>query len=115
MEHCLSPTTQLTAEEVEMAMQAVIKLHAEAEKASQRQNGLELDGNRSVFGTRVGSQSLENTDRTSGLNDLNGLHGYGPPLDRPEPMEHILTEDGEPMLNPAELLTQESLASPPPS
>lgn len=29
--------------------------------------------------------------------------------------ENILTEDGEPMLNPAELLTQESLASPPPS
>ncbi|KAF9567723.1 hypothetical protein CPC08DRAFT_517163 [Agrocybe pediades] len=36
-------------------------------------------------------------------------------LQRPEPMEHILTEDGEPMLNPAELLTSESLASPPPS
>ncbi|GBE77301.1 hypothetical protein SCP_0101740 [Sparassis crispa] len=30
-------------------------------------------------------------------------------------LEHMLTEDGEPMLNPAELLTQESLASPPPS
>ncbi|OBZ68568.1 hypothetical protein A0H81_11576 [Grifola frondosa] len=29
--------------------------------------------------------------------------------------EQMLTEDGEPMLNPAELLTQESLASPPPS
>ncbi|KZT27490.1 hypothetical protein NEOLEDRAFT_1176521 [Neolentinus lepideus HHB14362 ss-1] len=28
-------------------------------------------------------------------------------------MEPMLTEDGEPMLNPAELLTQESLASPP--
>lgn len=27
-------------------------------------------------------------------------------LRRPAPMEHILTEDGEPMLNPAELLTQ---------
>jgi len=46
---------------------------------------------------------------------MNGLHGYGSSLTRPEPMEHILTEDGEPMLNPAELLTQESLASPPPS
>lgn len=44
-----------------------------------------------------------------------GLLSYGTPLDRPEPMEHMLTEDGEPMLNPAELLTQESLASPPPS
>jgi len=34
---------------------------------------------------------------------------------RPAPMDHMLTEDGLPMLNPAELLTQESLASPPPS
>ncbi|KAE9386454.1 hypothetical protein BT96DRAFT_1026222 [Gymnopus androsaceus JB14] len=33
-------------------------------------------------------------------------HGYGSCLKRPEPMEPILTEDGEPMLNPAELLTQ---------
>jgi len=46
---------------------------------------------------------------------LNGLHDYSSSLERPEPMEHMLTEDGEPMLNPAELLTQESLASPPPS
>ncbi|OCH89723.1 hypothetical protein OBBRIDRAFT_793952 [Obba rivulosa] len=30
-------------------------------------------------------------------------------------MPQMMTEDGEPMLNPAELLTQESLASPPPS
>ncbi|KIJ66537.1 hypothetical protein HYDPIDRAFT_109588, partial [Hydnomerulius pinastri MD-312] len=57
------------------------------------------------------------------------------PLERPPEMEQMLTEDGEPMLNPAELLTQvspsnaiptvlelmlqilrqESLASPPPS
>lgn len=29
-------------------------------------------------------------------------------------MPQMMTEDGEPMLNPAELLTQESLASPPP-
>ncbi|KAI8980559.1 hypothetical protein BD414DRAFT_579436 [Trametes punicea] len=33
----------------------------------------------------------------------------------PQPMEQLMTEDGMPMLNPAELLTQESLASPPPS
>ncbi|KAI6154109.1 hypothetical protein BKA82DRAFT_4097742 [Pisolithus tinctorius] len=33
----------------------------------------------------------------------------------PPEMEQMLTEDGEPMLNPAELLTQESLASPSPS
>jgi len=27
-------------------------------------------------------------------------HGYGSPMERPQPMEHMLTEDGEPMLNP---------------
>ncbi|KAJ3832982.1 hypothetical protein F5878DRAFT_429724 [Lentinula raphanica] len=42
-------------------------------------------------------------------------HGYGSRLVRPEPLETILTENGEPMLDPAELLTQESLASPEPS
>jgi len=33
------------------------------------------------------------------------------PITRPEPMEPMLTEDGEPMLNPAELLTQVSSMS----
>ncbi|KAF5345193.1 hypothetical protein D9758_009713 [Tetrapyrgos nigripes] len=27
-------------------------------------------------------------------------HGYGSPMERPQPLEHMLTEDGEPMLNP---------------
>lgn len=32
---------------------------------------------------------------------VDSLHDYvSSPLDRPEPMEHMLTEDGEPMLNP---------------
>lgn len=31
---------------------------------------------------------------------IDGSHGYGASLGRPEPMEHMLTEDGEPMLNP---------------
>ncbi|KAI0714639.1 hypothetical protein C8Q76DRAFT_727544 [Earliella scabrosa] len=33
----------------------------------------------------------------------------------PHSMDQLVTEDGTPMLNPEELLTQESLASPPPS
>ncbi|KAJ4471785.1 hypothetical protein C8J55DRAFT_153014 [Lentinula edodes] len=33
-------------------------------------------------------------------------HGYGSRLIRPEPLEPIITENGEPMLDPAELLTQ---------
>lgn len=36
----------------------------------------------------------------------NGIHGYGRALERPEPMEHMLTEDGEPMLNPGLLLIE---------
>jgi hypothetical protein len=46
-----------------------------------------------------------------------GLPGYGTPLQRPEPMEHMLTEDGEPMLNPgpstisSEILTSNSILS----
>ncbi|KAF9022589.1 hypothetical protein BDZ89DRAFT_199359 [Hymenopellis radicata] len=48
------------------------------------------------------------TDDSRGvsLEEINNSHS---------PYEHVLTEDGETMLNPAELLTQESLASPPPS
>ncbi|KIK98949.1 hypothetical protein PAXRUDRAFT_823292 [Paxillus rubicundulus Ve08.2h10] len=53
------------------------------------------------------------------VQDLSSSHAMSnpnlTPLERPPEMEQMLTEDGEPMLNPAELLTQESLASPPPS
>ena len=43
---------------------------------------------------------MNNQDLEDSLNRLKGLHDYSPSLERPEPMEHILTEDGEPMLNP---------------
>ncbi|RPD82716.1 hypothetical protein L226DRAFT_607794 [Lentinus tigrinus ALCF2SS1-7] len=38
-----------------------------------------------------------------------------PSMPPPPSMDQLVTEDGMPMLNPDELLTQESLASPPPS
>ncbi|KAI6031248.1 hypothetical protein BKA83DRAFT_4197634 [Pisolithus microcarpus] len=63
----------------------------------------------STADTMVGG--IQSTDNASNP-------AYASPTSRlqysPE-MEQMLTEDGEPMLNPAELLTQESLASPPPS
>lgn len=52
------------------------------------------------------SQSLDGdmmSDNNRDLEErLNGLHDYSSSLERPEPMEHMLTEDGEPMLNPGE-------------
>ncbi|KAL4070407.1 hypothetical protein J3A83DRAFT_4243038 [Scleroderma citrinum] len=61
---------------------------------------------------------LTRGDLSSASDASNSNAPYSSPgstLERPPEMEHMLTEDGEPMLNPAELLTQESLASPPPS
>jgi len=54
-----------------------------------------------------------------GDRDADGASAEGEPSIAPKALQsetgNILTEDGETMLNPAELLTQESLASPPPS
>ncbi|KIK71552.1 hypothetical protein GYMLUDRAFT_340100 [Collybiopsis luxurians FD-317 M1] len=61
------------------------------------------------------SSSVASDSPISNGSHLLREHEYGARLSRPEPMEPILTENGEPMLNPAELLTQESLASPEPS
>ncbi|KDR85800.1 hypothetical protein GALMADRAFT_218883 [Galerina marginata CBS 339.88] len=120
--------SELTEAEVVAAVKAVL-LQAETEEAAKKQRMREMAELEELQRRRSsGMQSpdrlsdFDGTDRDSselsigiGLDDgLNGLHGYSS-LKRPEPMEHILTEDGEPMLNPAELLTQESLASPPPS
>ncbi|THU96862.1 hypothetical protein K435DRAFT_858123 [Dendrothele bispora CBS 962.96] len=37
-------------------------------------------------------------------------HGYGSPMERPQPMEHMLTEDGEPMLNPGLTVSSAALS-----
>jgi hypothetical protein len=80
------------------AMRVVMSMQVEsADDAHDRetnQNGHDyLTASRSLIdGDHMNNRDLE--DR------LNGLHNYSPSLERPEPMEHILTEDGEPMLNP---------------
>jgi len=110
---CIDPKldshTELTAEDVVAAMRVVMSMQVvSAEDDETKQNGHGYTtSSRTLDGDHMNDRDLEDT--------LNGLHDYSPSLDRPELMEHILTEDGEPMLNPAELLTQESLASPPPS
>ncbi|KAF9064068.1 hypothetical protein BDP27DRAFT_1426287 [Rhodocollybia butyracea] len=51
------------------------------------------------------SSSIANDESPASVDNLHD-HEYGLHMTRPEPMESILTENGEPMLNPAELLTQ---------
>ncbi|KAF9058348.1 hypothetical protein BDP27DRAFT_1432999 [Rhodocollybia butyracea] len=51
------------------------------------------------------SSSIANDESPASVDSLHE-HEYGLHMTRPEPMESILTENGEPMLNPAELLTQ---------
>ena len=81
----------MAAMRVVMSMQ--VESTDEAHDHEKNQNGHDyLTSSRSLDGDHMSNRDLE--DR------LNGLHDYSPSLERPEPMEHILTEDGEPMLNP---------------
>ncbi|KAF8167288.1 hypothetical protein B0H34DRAFT_792030 [Crassisporium funariophilum] len=114
----LDNTSQLTAEDVVAAVRLVMNMQAESEEAAKKREEEEkVHGGYSRESQDMDEEDLRHSvPRSLDLDDaLNGLHGYGSSFERPEPMEHMLTEDGEPMLNPAELLTQESLASPPPS
>jgi hypothetical protein len=105
MNPSLNPAT-LTEQQVlaitEAAFKAVMEAEAESSRAASRSGSVltslqseEETGDRveevpetpSIVEPRV-------TDKTG------SLPGYGAPLERPEPMEHMLTEDGEPMLNP---------------
>ena len=80
------------------AMRVVMSMQAESaeddvhdHETKQSDHGY-MNPSRSLDRDHINPRDLE--DR------LNGLHDYSPSLERPEPMEHILTEDGEPMLNP---------------
>ena len=81
----------MAAMRVVMSMQ--VKSAEDAEDHERNQNGHDyMTASRCLDGDHMNDRDLE--DR------LSGLHDYSPSLERPEPMEHILTEDGEPMLNP---------------
>ena len=81
---CIDPAlddgSQLTAADVVAAVRAVL-LQAESEEKAKKQR--EEEEQRLL---------LEQDEIDDGYDSLS--------LRRPEPMEHILTEDGEPMLNP---------------
>ena len=87
----------MAAMRVVMSMQ--VKSAEDAEDHEANQNGHNyMTASRSLEGDHMSDRDLEDT--------LNGLHDYSPSLERPEPMEHILTEDGEPMLNPGAFFLQ---------
>ena len=93
----LDSYAELTAEDVVAAMRVVMSMQVKSAEHTQdhetNQNSHDFTTtSRSLDGDHLNNRDLE--DR------LNGLHDYSPSLDRPEPMEHVLTEDGEPMLNP---------------
>ncbi|KAG1730705.1 uncharacterized protein EDB91DRAFT_750378 [Suillus paluster] len=89
-------------------------------KSSERESPCAPDSIHSPL-SHVDPRSVSHHSSSASNGEPSGLFypSRSPPhthsFERPPEMEHMLTEDGEPMLNPAELLTQESLASPPPS
>jgi hypothetical protein len=87
----------------EAAMKAVLEAEAKSSRAASR-SGSALTSPRSE--TEIGERKEETREGSpfihplSADNNANHPPSYRPCLERPEPMEHILTEDGEPMLNP---------------
>ena len=82
-------------------------MQAESEEAAKKQRLKEIEERERRAGggadlkspdanANTANSPLDETSRFLDLDDHGMLHGY----DRPEPMAHILTEDGEPMLNP---------------
>ncbi|KAF9535613.1 hypothetical protein CPB83DRAFT_888303 [Crepidotus variabilis] len=100
----IQTTKEITAEEVVAAVEAAL-----LQTASKSQND---DTHSPVSSERT--ISLDNHDHSMDEGMSITLHSYGSPFAHHKPLDHFMTEDGEPMLNPAELLTQESLAESPP-
>ncbi|KAJ4470900.1 hypothetical protein J3R30DRAFT_1134797 [Lentinula aciculospora] len=71
----------------------------------------DMSGEESGYGNLSASpsSSFSESPPVSKSSHIMREHGYGSRLIRPEPLEPILTENGEPMLDPAELLTQVGL------
>ncbi|KAG5736151.1 hypothetical protein E4T56_gene16924 [Termitomyces sp. T112] len=97
-------STELTAEQIMQITKALLQDQGERSRAESSAG----TASTAVFSKTDGEPGPGAQDESRTSEDevhVDTVDGY----------EHMLTEDGEPMLNPAELLTQESLASPPPS
>ena len=96
------PGKEITADEIVAAVQAALRHAAsqvtrcEEDEQHCQNDSLDMD---------PGGVDMAESDSIGVAEDsLIGAHGYGSLLERPVPMEHMLTEDGEPMLNPGQLL-----------
>jgi hypothetical protein len=111
-------STTLTDQEVLAITEAAVKAVLEAEAGSSRTASRSGSVLTSLHSEGETCERMEEVTEAQAVSDHHvadkpsGLPGYGTPLERPEPMEHMLTEDGEPMLNPG-LFTFCSEYSPP--
>ncbi|KAF8899317.1 hypothetical protein BD779DRAFT_1488178, partial [Infundibulicybe gibba] len=113
-----APSNQLTDEQVkaisleitQAAMKAVLEsARLESESGgSHTPDGVASEGRTSQqpseADANAGGEEADEEQVVAELqpvkDQISNLRGYSTPLQRPEPMEHMLTEDGEPMLNP---------------
>ncbi|KAG6874368.1 hypothetical protein C0995_015104 [Termitomyces sp. Mi166 len=110
-----APVSEVQPETIDPSLNSHESTELTAEQIMQITKAL-LQGERpSAESTATPTTAFSETDRGPGSAAQNGTNEDKGHVDRIPEYEHMLTEDGEPMLNPAELLTQESLASPPPS
>ncbi|KAG6817578.1 hypothetical protein H0H87_006955 [Tephrocybe sp. NHM501043] len=95
-------STELTPEQIMQITKALLQEQGELESSSAESRDDSTSTTAfSETDRRTGSGSQDERDANEGK--AHAIHGYGLPLERPEPMEHMLTEDGEPMLNPGML------------
>ena len=93
---------ELTEQQVFDITQAAVKavLEAEAERSKERGKTVPSSASSTSFAETAerGPRLDINPDDISDLRHLSSLHEYA--FDRSEELERLLTEDGEPMLNP---------------
>jgi hypothetical protein len=100
-----SGSTTLTEQQVLAITEAAVKAVLEAEAGSSRAESRSGSVLTSLHSEGETGEREEVSEKPTVIEPriaekTGGLPGYGTPLQRPEPMAHMLTEDGEPMLNP---------------
>jgi len=95
----MSCPTELTEQQVFDLTQAAVKAVLEAEAERSKERGRTVPSSGSFEGAAEHGPRLDtDADDISDHLHLSSLHEYA--FDRSEELERLLTEDGEPMLNP---------------